>query len=261
MLPPPTTRHSSWPCLGARRFRRRAPATASGSMPNCPCPIKASPDSLSRIRLKRGRVIGFEVLRMQLRAASPLWRGSSLANHYRPLHTRRSAVDPPDRRTVADPSWFPLRYDGERDEFHFARIPAGEASRRTLSHRSPARAELAAVIPRPELRGGAVRRSAASPDYPLGPRRLDAAGAGARSDRRGPHAQRAADPDRFVALACAFPEARRAGCIASASALARWPFARWRQRWSQDEQHWQRFERRHRGHPGRHADALPANPA
>src|SRR5690349_21755038 len=57
MLPPPTTRQSSWPCPFAEAISPARPATASGSMPNCPCPIKASPESFSRIRLKRGRVM------------------------------------------------------------------------------------------------------------------------------------------------------------------------------------------------------------
>src|SRR5918993_3453824 len=57
MLPPPTTRHSSWPLLFASAISLARPAAASGSMPNCPCPIRASPESFRRIRLKRGRVM------------------------------------------------------------------------------------------------------------------------------------------------------------------------------------------------------------
>src|SRR5437868_6715686 len=57
MLPPPTTRHSSCPCPFAAAISPASPATASGSMPNWPWPINASPESFSRIRLKRGRVM------------------------------------------------------------------------------------------------------------------------------------------------------------------------------------------------------------
>src|SRR4051794_30456657 len=70
MLPPPTTRHSSWPCSFAPAISPARPAAASGSMPNCPCPIKASPDSFSRIRLKRGRVIWLDCPQDVTRAAT-----------------------------------------------------------------------------------------------------------------------------------------------------------------------------------------------
>src|SRR5438105_5820435 len=57
MLPPPTTRQSSCPCPFAAAISPARPATAAGSMPNWPWPINASPESFSRIRLKRGRVM------------------------------------------------------------------------------------------------------------------------------------------------------------------------------------------------------------
>src|SRR4051812_43467735 len=58
MLPPPTTRQSSCPSLASAISWARL-EVAPGSMPNGPSPIKASPDSFSRIRLKRGRGMGF----------------------------------------------------------------------------------------------------------------------------------------------------------------------------------------------------------
>src|SRR5688572_32649619 len=57
MLPPPTTTHNSWPVAFAAAISAARPATVSGSMPNWPGPINASPDSFSRIRLNRGRVM------------------------------------------------------------------------------------------------------------------------------------------------------------------------------------------------------------
>src|SRR5262249_3454117 len=78
MLPPPTTRQSSCPSDLAAAISPASPATASGSIPNWPGPIKASPDSLSRIRLKRGRVKGCP--QDVTRAATPLWRSRPVAN-------------------------------------------------------------------------------------------------------------------------------------------------------------------------------------
>src|SRR3569833_1316688 len=57
ILPPPTTRQSSSPSPFAAAISPARPATASGAMPNWPGPISASPDSFSRMRLKRGRVM------------------------------------------------------------------------------------------------------------------------------------------------------------------------------------------------------------
>src|SRR3954466_16153111 len=60
MLPPPTTTQSSWPCFASAISRARR-EVVSGSIPNAPSPINASPDSFRRIRLKRGRGMGFSV--------------------------------------------------------------------------------------------------------------------------------------------------------------------------------------------------------
>src|SRR6476660_2104627 len=80
MFPPPTTRHSSCPCDLAAAISPARPATASGSMPNWPCPISASPDSLSKIRLKRGRVMRFDYPLDATKAALPLWPSRPVAN-------------------------------------------------------------------------------------------------------------------------------------------------------------------------------------
>src|SRR5687767_9280565 len=80
MLPPPTTRHRPGQCFWAAWISRARASTASASMPNCPPPISASPESLSRIRLKRGRVMRWTVLGMLERAAPLLWRGRPVAN-------------------------------------------------------------------------------------------------------------------------------------------------------------------------------------
>src|SRR3712207_2263248 len=57
MLPPPTTKQSSCPASLACLISSARRAAVSGSMPNCPSPINASPESFRRIRLKRGRGI------------------------------------------------------------------------------------------------------------------------------------------------------------------------------------------------------------
>src|SRR5688500_14156873 len=59
MLPPPTTIESWWPALIASAISPASREVVSGSIPNAPSPINASPDSFSRIRLKRGRGMGF----------------------------------------------------------------------------------------------------------------------------------------------------------------------------------------------------------
>src|SRR5687767_3198033 len=62
MLPPPTTRHNSCPAALAAATSPAMLATVAGSIPNWLGPINASPDSFSRMRLKRGRVIGDQIL-------------------------------------------------------------------------------------------------------------------------------------------------------------------------------------------------------
>src|SRR4051794_41783961 len=80
MLPPPTTRHNSWPRALAAAISPARPDAVAGSIPNWPCPINASPDSFSRMRLKRRRVMPGFCPQDATRAATPLWRDPPLAN-------------------------------------------------------------------------------------------------------------------------------------------------------------------------------------
>src|SRR5258706_6455967 len=54
MLPPPMTTATSTPSPRTSAISDAIPSSVAGSMPNPDCPMSASPESLSRIRLKRG---------------------------------------------------------------------------------------------------------------------------------------------------------------------------------------------------------------
>src|SRR6218665_3154907 len=58
MLPPPTTMQTSSPLSLASFTSSATRSQVSGSMPNCPRPIRTSPESLRRMRLNRGADIG-----------------------------------------------------------------------------------------------------------------------------------------------------------------------------------------------------------
>src|SRR4029450_16424 len=129
MLPPPTTRQSSWPWPFAEAISPARPATASGSIPNWPGPINASPESFSRIRLKRGRVIGPVVLACEegrARLYGPVVALPTNIAVVRSGQARASATHPLTMETaeiLADARWFPLGYDERSDEFRFGWIP------------------------------------------------------------------------------------------------------------------------------------------
>lgn len=66
---------------------------------------------------------------------------------------KASAVDAMIAETVADPNWFAHRYDFQRDEFHFVRIPAEQHAAIPFLSEVQAPPELRRMIPRPALRG------------------------------------------------------------------------------------------------------------